>query len=60
MIEGNLPRMETERRIGDADGLGFAELFVREINGIATDRKIQFPKMNANLIGAAGQRASFQ
>src|SRR3954462_7880989 len=60
MTESHLPRMQTERGIGDAEGLRLAEFSVRQINGVAADREAQFPKMHADLIGPTGQGPRFE
>ncbi len=59
MGEFNLPRVEFHHRICDRERLAMSPLLVHQVAGITHDRKSHFPQMNADLIGASGQRTSF-
>lgn len=57
--EGQPPRMQAHRRVLGQQCLGFAEHAAGKINGVAHDRQVLMPEMDADLVGASGSGSRF-
>src|SRR5687767_11203017 len=60
MIERELPRMQTQRRIVHPECLRIAENAAREIRTVAAHRKAEMPQMHPDLIRAPREWPCFQ
>ena len=60
MRERDTQSVQAERSITRGERLGLADFTIGQIGGVAEDGEAEMPEMDANLIGAAGERTCFE